>query len=175
MRWLPAGQYGPKDKDGMQYEFCQARVVSYDTVIDMDGHQWWSPPRAGRGETDGAIDALRFYDKTSNEQRADDEHRHQTVYAVSWAARRQRALGRPAPLNGSTRISQERGRGHWSSLPPVTRLLSMSSGRSGNNSWQKNSPFSRGALGPSVTLVEHGHKKAPPKGAETVFIQLFLL
>ena len=62
--------YGPKDKDGMQYESCQARVVSDDTVIGMDGRQYVvvSAPELG-GVRLMAIDDLRFYDRTPNEQR----------------------------------------------------------------------------------------------------------
>ena len=61
--------YGPKDKDGLQYESCQARVVSDDTVIGMDGRQYVavSAPELG-GVRLMAIDDLRFYDRQGERQ-----------------------------------------------------------------------------------------------------------
>ncbi len=61
--------YGPKDKDGMQYESCQARVVSDDTVIGIDGRQYVvvSAPELG-GVRLMAIDDLRFYDRQGERQ-----------------------------------------------------------------------------------------------------------
>ena len=61
--------YGPKDKDGMQYESCQARVVSNDTVIGMDGRQYVVVSAVEIGTRLMAVDDLRFYDGKKTKER----------------------------------------------------------------------------------------------------------
>ena len=56
--------YGPDDHDlGIPLRSCQARVVSNDTVIGMDGRQYVVVSAVEIGTRLMAVDDLRFYDK----------------------------------------------------------------------------------------------------------------
>lgn len=56
--------YGPDDHDlGIPLRSCQARVVSNDSVIGMDGRQYVVVSAVEIGTRLMAVDDLRFYDK----------------------------------------------------------------------------------------------------------------
>ena len=59
--WL---DYGPDDHDlGIPMHSCQARVISNDTVIGMDGRQYVVVSAVEIGTRLMAVDDLRFHDK----------------------------------------------------------------------------------------------------------------
>ena len=62
--------YGPDDHDlGIPMHSCQARVVSNDTVIGMDGRQYVVVSAVEIGTRLMAVDDLRFYDGKKTKER----------------------------------------------------------------------------------------------------------
>lgn len=65
--WL---DYGPDDHDlGIPLRSCQARVVSNDSVIGMDGRQYVVVSSVEIGTRLMAVDDLRFYDGKKTKER----------------------------------------------------------------------------------------------------------